>query len=294
MKMDDFHIFSSVVEHQNVTRVSEALNLTQKEVSCAVAALESRHGGALFDRVGRNIVLNQAGQAFLAQARETMAKVANAAAVLDEIAGLYRGSLTIAASQTIASYWLPLRLATFRRLYPKIELHIAIGDTAQVAKAVTDGGAELGFVMCEIDNPALSRSVVGHDPLALVVSPDHPWTKYPPVRAEQLHQSPWVLREPGSGSRSRFEAVLEGVGLGVADLEVALVLPGNEGVRVAVEAGVGATVMSRRAAAPGLASGALVEIPFEFPALPFFLLRHVKRYRSPAGETFVDIAKAWG
>jgi DNA-binding transcriptional LysR family regulator len=293
MTLEQLRIFVAVAERQHVTRAAEALNLTQSAVSSAVTALETRHAVVLFDRVGRNIVLNQAGKAFLPQAREILAKVASAEAALDDIAGLSRGTLSIQASQTISSYWLPPRLAAFHRLYPGIEIEIAIGNTAQVAKAVTDGFAELGFVEGEIDNPALSRSVVDHDRLALVVCPDHPWTKQPPVRADQFDQSPWVLREPGSGTRSTFEAVLDAAGLGVAGLDVAFVLPGNEAVRTAVETGAGATVISRSAAASGLASGALVEIPFEFPARPFFLLRHVQRYRSRAGQTFVDFAMAW-
>jgi DNA-binding transcriptional LysR family regulator len=293
MTLEQLRIFIAVAERQHVTRAAEALHLTQSAVSSAVTALESRHGVLLFDRVGRNIVLNQAGKAFLAEAREVLAKVASAEAVLDDIAGLSRGTLSIQASQTIASYWLPPRLAAFRRAYPGIDLEIEIGNTAQVAKAVMEGLAELGFVEGEVDNPALSRSVVDHDRLALVVSPEHPWAKAPPVRADQFDQSAWVLREPGSGTRSAFEAVLDAAGLGVAGLEVAFVLPANEAVRTAVEAGAGATVISRSAAASGLASGALVEVPFEFPARPFFLLRHVQRYRSRVGQTFIDLAKAW-
>jgi DNA-binding transcriptional LysR family regulator len=292
MTLEQLRIFIAVAERQHVTRAAEALHLTQSAVSSAVTALETRHGVLLFDRVGRNVVLNQAGRAFLTEAREILAKVAAAEAVLDDIAGLSRGTLSIQASQTIASYWLPPRLAAFHRLYPGIDLDIAIGNTAQVAKAVAEGFAELGFVEGEIDNPALSRSVVDHDRLALVVSPEHPWATQPPVHAAQFDQSAWVLREPGSGTRSTFEAALEGAGLDVAKLELAFVLPANEAVCTAVEAGAGATVISRSAAASGLASGALVEVPFEFPARPFFLLRHVQRYRSRAGQTFVDLAKA--
>lgn len=63
--------------------------------------------------------------------------------------------------------------------------------------------------------------------------------------------------------------------------------PGNEAVRAAVEAGAGAAVRSRTAAAPSLASGALVEIPFDLPVRPFHLLRHKKRYRSRGRDAFV-------
>jgi DNA-binding transcriptional LysR family regulator len=107
-----------------------------------------------------------------------------------------------------------------------------------------------------------------------------------------LVETPWVLREPGSGTRSTLEAILKGNGLCVEDLEVAMVLPGNDAVRAAVEAGAGAAVMSRRAAEPGLHSGALVEVPFDLPSRPFHLLRHKQRYRSRAGDVFIELSRA--
>ena len=71
-----------------------------------------------------------------------------------------------------------------------------------------------------------------------------------------------------------------------------MVLPGNEAVRSAVEAGAGAGVMSRSVAQLGVARGALVEISADLPVRDFHLLRHKQRYRSRAGDTFVAVAKA--
>lgn len=68
MTLDQLRIFVAVAERQHVTRAAEALNLTQSAVSSAVTTLEGRHGVALFDRVGRNIVLNEAGATFLVEA----------------------------------------------------------------------------------------------------------------------------------------------------------------------------------------------------------------------------------
>ncbi|HEX7758477.1 MAG TPA: LysR family transcriptional regulator [Caulobacteraceae bacterium] len=290
MTLEQLRIFVAVAERQHVTRAARALNLTQSAVSSAVTSLEARHGVALFDRVGRGIVLNPAGEAFLGEARAVLARVAAAEAALDDLGGLARGRLSIHASQTIAAYWLPPRLAAFHRAYPGIVLEVAIGNTAQVATAVSEGAAELGLVEGEVDDPALSRVVIDHDPLSLVVAKDHPWTREGGV---DLTGSAWVVREPGSGTRSTLEAVLARADLTLADLEVAMVLPANEAVRVAVEAGVGAAVMSRAAAAPGLASGALAEVGYDLPARPFHLLRHKQRYRSRAGDAFVAMAAAF-
>jgi len=289
MTLEQLRVFVAVADRQHITRAAKALNLTQSAVSNAVTSLEARHGVTLFDRVGRNIVLNQAGEAFLVEARAVLASAAAAESALDDLGALARGRLSIHASQTIASYWLPARLALFHRNHPGITLDVAIGNTALVAKAVADSAAELGLVEGEIDDPVLSRVVIGQDPLALLVGRDHPWAAGPP-RSVKLADTAWVLREAGSGTRSTFEAVLAKGGLSVADLDVAMTLPGNEAVRGAVEANAGATVMSRIAAAPSLAIGSLVEVPYALPVRPFHLLRHKQRYRSRAAEAFLALA----
>ncbi|MEF9601798.1 LysR family transcriptional regulator, partial [Paracoccus sp. PXZ] len=69
MTLEQLRIFLAVAERQHVTRAAEVLNLTQSAVSAAVSALEARHGVRLFDRVGRRIVLTEAGEAFMAEAR---------------------------------------------------------------------------------------------------------------------------------------------------------------------------------------------------------------------------------
>ena len=289
MTLEQLRIFISVAERQHVTRAAEALHLTQSAVSSAITALEGRHRVTLFDRVGRNIVLNQAGETFLVQARAVLARAAEAEAALADLSGLARGRLAISASQTIASYWLPLRLARFHEAYPGIELAVTVGNTAQVAKAVAEGDAELGLVEGETDDPALSRRVIDHDELCLVVGPEHPWAGL--QETPDLRASAWVLREPGSGTRSSLEAALHERGLGVGDLQVAMVLPDNEPVRGAVEAGVGAAVMSRSVAGSALQAGALVVVPMAFAPRTFHLLRHKQRYRSKAADAFVEIAE---
>jgi DNA-binding transcriptional LysR family regulator len=286
MTLEQLRIFAAVAERQHVTRAAEALNLTQSAVSSAVTALESRHGVALFDRVGRGIVLNAAGETFLMEARAVLARAAEAETALADLSDLRRGRLSIHASQTIASYWLPARLARFHQAHPGVSLQVAIGNTAQVAQTISEGGAELGLVEGEVDDPALSQSLLDHDKLSLVVPRGSPWAG---LRAEpeDLTSCPWVLREPGSGTRDALVKALEKRGLSLADLRIALVLPGNEAVRSAVEAGAGASLMSHSVAAACLAAGILVEVPFDAPARAFYVLRHRERYRSRAADAFL-------
>jgi DNA-binding transcriptional LysR family regulator len=99
------------------------------------------------------------------------------------------------------------------------------------------------------------------------------------------------LREPGSGTRSGFEHALEGLGLSPHNLRVALELPSNEAVRAAVEAGMGAAVISASVAAPSIEAGLLREADFRLPERCYYALRHAERYRSRAAETLMDIIR---
>lgn len=286
MTLDQLRIFVGVAEREHMTRGAEALHVTQSAASAAIAALEAQHGVALFHRVGRGIELTDAGRAFLDEARAVLGRAAGAELALSEFAQLQRGTLRLVASQTIVNYWLPRHLAAFRMRYPRIVVELAIANTEQALHSVTDGTAELGFAEGDIEDAAISRWPVAHDQLVLVgTAPvakiDHEW----------LRNARWIMREPGSGTRSRFEEALRRCGFEPQDLDIALTLPSNESVRTAVEAGAGVAVLSALVVTRALSTGVLHALPFEFPARPFFALCHKERYRSKAADALLELIR---
>ena len=289
MTLDQLRIFVAVAERQHVTRAAEALNIVQSAVSAAVTGLEGRHAVKLFHRVGRGIELTEAGNVFLVEARAVLARAEAAELVLADLSGLRRGTLRVHASQTIASHWLPRYLVTFRKAYPEIAVRLAVGNTADVARAIGEGAAELGFVEGDIDEPALASVPVAQDRLVLVVPPDHPLATAAALTAADLAAYPFVLREAGSGTRSAFEAALAAAGLPPDRLTVALELPSNEAVLAAVEAGAGASVLSEVVVADKLAVGTLMAAPFPLSTRTFRMLRHKERYRSRAADALLGL-----
>lgn len=286
MTLEQLRIFVGVAEREHVTRAAEALNVTQSAASGAIAALEARHGVKLFHRVGRRIELTDAGRMFLEEARAVLARAAGAELALSDYAGLRRGSLRLVASQTIAGYWLPERLAAFHRRYPQIDLTVAIANTDGAARAVLDGEAELGFIEGQIDEPALARWPVGTDRMLLVGQ-----APVERVTDDWLQAAPWVMRERGSGTRSTFERAMRDRGIDPRDLNVVLTLPSNEAVLAAVRAGVGNAMLSQLVVAPALAAHALAALPFELPARPFLGIRQKERYRGKAADALLDILR---
>lgn len=286
MTLEQLRIFVGVAEREHVTAAARALNVTQSAASAAIAALEERHAIKLFHRVGRGIALTEAGRLFLTEARGVLARAGAAETVLEELGGLKRGTLRVVASQTIAAYWLPPILATFHGRHPAIGIELAIGNTGQAAARVHDGGADLGIVEGEIDDPALARWPIDEDRLLLVGARPFGDAR---IDAAWLRRARWVLREPGSGTRSTFDSHLRGLGVDPATLDVALTMPSNESVRTAVEAGAGVAVLSALVVGPAIAAGMLRVAPIAFEPRPFFGLRHKERHRTKAADALLDV-----
>ena len=291
MTLEQLRIFVAVAELEHVTRASQSLNLTQSATSAAIAALESRYATKLFNRIGRRIELTDAGRVFLVEARAVLARAASAETVLSDFAGLARGSLSLAASQTVGNYWLPPLLHRYQSLHPGIRLSLRIGNTEQVAAWVIEGIADLGVIEGKLDEPALAIQAIADDELVLVVGARHPWAKRRSVAPRDLRNTSWVLRERGSGTRAIFEDALAKFGLAATDLDVALELPSNEAVRSAVAAGAGATVISKLVVAALLKTRALVALDLPLEKRHFSILRHEERYLTKAEREFYRLAR---
>lgn len=280
MTLEQLRIFIAVAEREHVTAAAEALHLTQSAVSSAVRALESLYGVALFDRIGRRVMLTPSGRQFLPEARRVLAAAADARATLDDMAGLKHGHLRIAASQTIANYWLPGRLAQFRTCYPGVLVSLEIGNSEFVRRRIQDGLADCGLVEDEVIDSAFDPKNVGEDELVVVCSA----AVKPAGRGlkGQLTSLPWVFREEGSGTRKIFVAALTALELSESQLHIVLELPSNEAVLSAVLVGGGAAALSRLVVAPAVVSGALRQIKVPGTKRHFWLVRNGARSISPA------------
>ncbi|MES2027939.1 MAG: LysR substrate-binding domain-containing protein [Pseudomonadota bacterium] len=289
MTLEQLRIFVAVAEHEHMTRAAESLHLTQSATSAAIAALETRYATQLFHRVGRRIELTEIGRAFLIEARAVLARATAATTLLTDMAGMTRGSLALAASQTVGNYFLPPVMARYRQHFPGIDLSLRIGNTEQVAGWVRDGEVDLGIVEGAVDDPALATRPVGDDELVLVVGQSHPWAQQRTIAPALFAETHWVLREAGSGTRAIAQSVLDRSGSAADHIRIAMELPSNEAVCAAVVAGAGASIISRLAAAALISSGALIAIDAELPTRRFVHLLHKERYVTQAAREIMEM-----
>lgn len=292
MTLDQLSVFIAVAECEHLTRAAQARHLSPSAVSAAIRALEARYRVELFHRIGRGLALTAAGRDFLPIAKAVIAQVRLAETALSEFGSLDRGTVVVQASQTIANYWLPQRLARFRRSHPGIEVDLRLGNTASVARAVAEGLAELGLIEGANEEPRLSATPVAQDRLMVVVPAVDRAGGGVSDAVEDLLRLDWILREPGSGTRAMFEEGLRALGIDPARLRVAMTLPSNEAVLTAVRTGSNcATALSEALVGPFVARGDLATIPLSLEPRDFVLLHHTERPLSGAAQALAAICR---
>jgi DNA-binding transcriptional LysR family regulator len=168
-----------------------------------------------------------------------------------------------------------------------VRLNVVIRNTNEVEHAVVEGEVNIGLVEGPTQHPALIRQQIDHDQFVLVAASNGAPLPVDASGKLDLRATSWVIREAGSGTRRGLEDLASREGLTLDDLNIFLVLPSNEAVREAIEAGAGATVISRHVVASDIAAGKLTEIPIELPQREYALVYHRDRHATLAQQTLV-------
>jgi DNA-binding transcriptional LysR family regulator len=261
MTLEQLRIFVAVAYIEHFTRAAERLGISQSAVSSAIATLENRYKLLLFDRSHRRVELTAAGNSLLAEAEEILARVDLAMRRLEDMANLRIGSIAVAASQTVANYWLPPLLVTFRQAHPGIAVDLWCGNSSEVEKRIGRGEADIGIIERQPSDDAYAVETLVDDELVAVVGPQHKWFGCQAIGWHELPQTPWIMREQGSGTRALFEAALIDHCVPPATLEIALILRSGEAVRSAVISSGCAAVMSSLLAEASSTLGQLHHLP---------------------------------
>lgn len=289
MNMNQLKIFHSVAGLLNFTRASEKLHLTQPGISKHIKGLEEYYGTRLFDRPGRGVVLTQAGEILYKATTELFALLKATKLQIDDLETLAGGQLCIGGSVTIATYILPGMLTQFRKNAPHIEITVDTAFSRQIVEKVLDNTLELGFVGHCRPDVRLTVHTFMTDNMTLVVSPFHPWAeRKSPVRVEELTDQMFLLSKPGSGTWRLVSDFLNRSGI---VLKSTMELGTTEGLKHAVAAGLGISILSNHVMAGELASGTLLEIPLACEGLKrdLFLVHHKDRDLSETARAFIAL-----
>lgn len=270
-------IFSAIASHGHVTRAAEAIAMTQSAASTALAELEQQLGTTLFDRIGRQLMLNEAGRQLLPKALDVLDRIREIEAATQS--GTLAFDLHLGASLTIGNHLLPALLAELDRRHPRGEVRLALKNTEQVTADLLNYRIDLGFVEGPVQDERLQRFIWHQDRLSVFTHPDHPLAGRTATH-DDLKTVPWILREKGSGTREVFDRALASAALPCA---IAFELEQPEAIRQCVRNGLGLGCLSTLELRDAFHSGWLAPIgtPFLNLERQFQVVLHRDKHLSP-------------
>ncbi|MBZ4321230.1 LysR family transcriptional regulator [Streptomyces huiliensis] len=204
--------FLAVVDRGGFHRAAAALYVAQPSLSQAVRALERELGTELFHRIGRRVVLTEAGRALVGPARAAVRSLEVARASVASVRELRTGRLDVAAMPSQAVEPLTSLIRAFTRRHPGVTVAVRAVPTARgVVEAVRTGAAELGLLASAdpLSGDEVAAYELGEQRFVLVVPPDGPFEGRRSVRCEELAGRRLVLGQPGTGMRAYTDSLRE-------------------------------------------------------------------------------------
>jgi len=283
-------IFCRVADKKSFSKAAASIYLTQPTISEHIRTLESLLGVKIFDRVGRKVELTEAGRIYYDYAKKIIDLRGEAQSVLDSFLGLLRGRLSVGASTIPGVYIVPRIAGSFRREYPAISVLIQVADSSEVIESVLKGDMEVGVVGRKPGNPSLAAKPLVSDNLVAAVPQNHKWKSRSKVTVKELQAEPFLLREPGSGTRSAFEDALakEKVSL-EQEFNVVAELGSTEAIKQGIRQGLGISVVSDVAVQADCESCRLHTLDIEGVSLKrtFYCIYQKHHSLAPAAEAFL-------
>ncbi len=287
------HAFAALARRGSFTLAAKDLFLTQSAVSHAIKALEDDLGTRLVDRVGRRVLLTQAGEQFLRHTEKIMREMEAARAGLEDLTKWGHGRLRVGASTTACQHILPTVLREFRQSYPKCVIRIEPGDHNLQLDLLRGGQIDLA-IMIEPPPAAMGEFTfvpLFTDELQFLVAPLHPWAKLGRAPRETIEAETLVLYNKASHT---FRLVQEYFREEKVALSNFIELGSMEAIKELVKIGLGAGVIAPWIARAELESGSLVSVPLGPRKLKRrWGVAHLKGRRlALAEETFVGLCES--
>ena len=286
--LDHLRVFQAVAETGSFTRAADVVHLTQPGISKHIKQIEESFGTPLFDRSGRKATLTEAGAILFEATQGVMAIIDVAEQRIEDLKGLRGGRLRLGTSFPIGVYLLPRVLAQFRRKYPAIEVTLNITVSGMIGPKVLASEIDLGLASYEPRDSRLVTQAFMTDELVAIFPRDHKLAHKRHITPQQLTEDTFIVAAPGGGTRTLLEERLRDHGI---VLQKVLDFGNLEGVKHAVEAGLGISIQARSVVEREIASGSLraVKLAGIDATIPFFYVCRKNAHLSHAANALIEM-----
>jgi DNA-binding transcriptional LysR family regulator len=241
MDLQQLRVFQAAVKTGGFTRAGEALHLSQSTVSQHIKQLEESLGCPLFARVGKRVVVSEAGKVLMQYAERIFRDLKNAEMAVRELSASKRGTVRFGVGPTTLTYRLPHVLADYKRRFPEIELIVLAGTTEFLLQAMKSQTLDLAVVMhTNIQAPGLAITPLGREELVVVLNRDHPLGRKAALEPSDLASLRFILYERNTAMQRLIDQYFQLLGI---NPKIIMEVENNEAIKSLVGAGLGASIL---------------------------------------------------
>ncbi len=279
-------VFEAVANCLSYTQAAQELHLSQPAVSMQIKQLEGNVGLPLFEKLGRQIYLTEAGCEMHHYCRSIAGQLGELEEVLEHIKGIQRGRLDISVAST-ANYFATRLLAAFSRKYEGTTFSLDVTNRETLLRQLELNEKDLVIMGKPPEDRDLDATVFMDNPLVVIAAPDHPLATVKELALKTLQEETFVVREFGSGTRIAMQRFFGEHGV---SLSTGMEMTSNEAIKQAVEAGLGLGIVSIHTLELELEARRLVVLDVrEFPILRhWYVVQRRGKRLSPVAQAFKD------
>ncbi|MBD2836718.1 LysR family transcriptional regulator [Pseudomonas sp. JM0905a] len=287
MDLASLNAFIAIAETGSFSEAGERLHLTQPAVSKRIASLEQQLSVRLFDRLGREVSLTEAGRALLPRAYQILNVLDDTRRALSNLSGDISGRLTLATSHHIGLHRLPPLLRAFTRAYPQVALDIQFLDSEVAYEEILHGRVELAVITLAPETALPVQAVpVWNDPLDFVAAPEHPLARDKTIFLPDVARHPAVFPGGNTFTHHIVRRMFEAEGLMP---NIAMSTNYMETIKMMVSIGIAWSVLPRT-----MLDDSVVRLPLQDIQLSRQLgyILHTERTLSNAAKAFMALLDA--
>lgn len=290
MQLPDLAAFLAVATDRSFSAAARRLNRTQPAISQAVKRIEDELGERLFDRSSRDGTLTEAGRLLHDYAQRLLTLAGEAQNAVQELQQMRRGRVIVGANEAAVHSLLP-HIERFAAQHPQVAVEVRRVPSRQMAEAVLDRSLDFGVITFHPAARGVQTIPLGTDDIVLLTAPGHPLATKRRVTIEEVGRQVVIAHNDPSPTRDR---VLRAYERRHTALNIQLSLPSLDGIKRAVEMGVGVALLPRRCALTEIARGHLVAIKVPELGAPRQVRLVFRRTgeRSRASEAFLALLRA--
>ncbi|MFO1167622.1 MAG: LysR family transcriptional regulator [Rhodoblastus sp.] len=270
----------AVADTGSVTGAARELFVTAPAISMQIRQFEQIAGLPLLERAGDRFVLTAAGREALRACRAVDAAIDEFETTLETLRGGVAGRVSVGLVST-AKYFAPRMVGAFAKSHPGVKVSMTVGNREEMLQGLRDFSIDIAIMGRPPEDHSCAADPIGDHPHLIVAEPGHRLARRRRIDPALLADETFVVREPGSGTRSLMERFLEQAGVAPT---FGLEIDSNETIKQAVMADLGVAFISAHTVAAELADGRLVKL--DVRGLPvvrtWYVMRRVDRRLLPA------------